>query len=202
MHSELLIPPLSGAHSLGEHSSLPIGASHSWLAPIYFITYSSPPLLALLHQMECFSITISAPQPRVDSLLFLFTLLQHLLSTPLFHTALPIWCSAFSLSTPHLACCFFTKYSTPGAPVFLLVAPLFHLNISYCLSNPHWDVQLANMSLHLCLISQIERNDFGIQFKPPARYEYSENPRSTSSFCAHLMNCVFLLSSALLRLEK
>ena len=53
----------------------------------------------------------------------------------------------------------------------LVAGYLFHPTISYCLSNPTLDLQLANISLHLYYISQIEPNDIGIQFQPLARYQ-------------------------------
>jgi hypothetical protein len=44
------------------------------------------------------------------------------------HTSLPIWRSSF----------------------LLVVVPIFHLNVSYCLSYPRLNSQLANITLHLC----------------------------------------------------
>jgi len=40
--------------------------------------------------------------------------------------------------------------SRVGAPIFLVVAPIFHPNVAYCLWNTDLDSQLANISLNLC----------------------------------------------------
>jgi len=94
----------------------------SRLAFLYFIPHSIPPYSTLLswgwdlfnsHKctsvwivaptsnsalltppFECYYIPVSAPQPRFGTL-FHSALLQHLLSTPLFYIALPIWHSSF-----------------------------------------------------------------------------------------------------------
>jgi len=53
----------------------------------------------------------------------------------------------------------------------LVAGPHFHSTISYSLSNPKLDSQLANITLHLWYISQIDANNIGIQFHPLTRYE-------------------------------
>jgi len=134
----------------------------------------------------------------------------------------PYWCSSanigeprspltlLSLPVPHFVfiphssntfCVlhFSTQHSPSGTPLFFVVPPHSHPDISYCLSNHHLDLQLANISLHLCWISQIEPNDIGILFHLLARYEWSTNRRRASSFFVPLMNCVFLLLLALMR---
>jgi len=125
------VPSLSALLSLPppyRWSSIPIGAPLAGLVLLYNIPHYWPAhVSALLCQYGCSSNPISTPQPRFGTLLFYSTPLQHLLCTSLFHTALPIWHSSFAGSC----------------------SP-FHPNISYCLSNPHLDSQLAHVSLHLC----------------------------------------------------
>jgi len=43
-----------------------------------------------------------------------------------------------------------TQHSPSGTHLLVVVAPVCHLNISYCLSNSHFDSQLADIPLQLC----------------------------------------------------
>jgi len=79
---------LPGAPLLGEHSSIPISVPLPGLMLLYVILDSGPP------PVRCSSISVSTPHRRYDNLLFHPMLLQYLLCTPLFHTALPIWRSS------------------------------------------------------------------------------------------------------------
>lgn len=64
-------------------------------------------------------------------------------------------------------------------------------------SKLHFASQLANISLHLCQITQIEPKDVRTQFRLFAAYELLPHTTSISSFFVPLMNCVFLFSSAM-----
>jgi len=67
----------------------------------------------LIHSDRCFSISVGTAQPRI--VLFFFIL--HSLDT---------FCVLL----------FFKQHSPCGTALFLIVAPLVHLNMLYCLSNP------------------------------------------------------------------
>jgi len=96
-----------------------------WRSSIWFRTpyllFSTPPIVWANFN------PIGTPQPRFGALHFHSTLLQHLLCTPLSHTAFPVWSS-----------------SVPGS------CSLFRPNISCSLWNPHLNLLTANFRLHLC----------------------------------------------------
>ena len=140
-----LLHPISALHVWDKHSSIP-SVLHSlhWLSSMSFRTPTPssfdrpqfhsallhPPLLGLLNFIP-YSLTppLSA-LVRLNLTLFCFILRfpNTFCGTPLFHTTLHIWRSS----------------------CHLVVVPIFHPNVSYCLSYPHFDSQLANISLHLC----------------------------------------------------
>lgn len=128
--------PLFAVCSLGEHSSIPIGSllpglvllysmQHSWPPP-----FSTPPLVWALHN----------PHPRSAAWLWRTSFSFHTASTSSVYTSIPH-------STPHMALLFASQHFPPDTSLLLIVAPLFHLNISYCVSNHHLDSPLANTSL-------------------------------------------------------
>jgi len=116
----------------------------SFGAPQYYPALLHPPFLALLNFiLHCLTPPLSAllnfiPHcltPRLSALVSLNLTLFFFIprfsntfcGTHLFHRTLPIWHSSLPL----------------------VVVPIFHLNVSYCLSYPHLGSQLANISLHL-----------------------------------------------------
>jgi len=123
----------------------------SFGAPQFHSALLHPPSSALLNFIQC-SLTPSLSALLSLNLMFFFFILplsNTFCGTPLFHTTLPFW-----------------RSSVP-----LVVVPIFHPNVSYCLSYPHLGSQVANNSLHLCYISQMEGNDIGIPFHPLASNE-------------------------------
>jgi len=133
-------------------SSIPSVLRSAWIgSPLFHSALLNPPSFsaaqfhsALLHPPLSLLLSLN-----LTLFLFIPRFSNTVCGTPLFHTTLPIWRSSFPL----------------------LVVPIFHPNVSYCLSYPHLSSQLANISLHLCYISQIKPNDIGIQFHPLARNE-------------------------------
>jgi len=125
---------------------------------------------ALRHQCGHFSIPISSLQPGFSAPQSLSALLS--LDLVLF----------FILHSFNTFCVlhFSLQHFPSGPPSLLVVDRLFHPN-NGCLSNAYSDSQLANISLHLCSILQIQSNNIGIQFHPLAMYELSGDRRSTSS---------------------
>jgi len=113
--------PLLGPPPLREHSSIPIGAPPPRLALHYFIPHSRPPPPFSALLCQFGRSSIPIGAP------------QHRFGTLLFHSAL------------------LQHRTSQVALLFSLVAgPLFHSNISYCLSNPNLYSPLANISLHVC----------------------------------------------------
>jgi len=136
--------PFSALLLWDKHSSIPsVLRCLDWLSSISFRTPTpfsfgapqfhsgllNPPVSALLNFIPY---SLTPPLSALLSLnLTLFLSITRLSNTfcgiPLFHKTLPIW-----------------------RPSFPLVVPIFHTNVSYCLSYPHLDSQLANISLHQC----------------------------------------------------
>jgi len=124
---------------------------HSYIA---FHTPYPPPFLALL----CWD---STPESRwCSSAWFGSSLFHSALHTPPFgaprflsallsldlvrfffilHSSITIWVLLYS-----------TQHYPSGASLFVVVAPLFHRNLSFCHSNPHLDSLLANIIFNLC----------------------------------------------------
>ena len=124
-HSPVGTPPIMiSTPPHGNHDYIPSSTPLPGLTLLCFVLHTIPQILVLHPQYELSSIPVSDPQPRFGAVLFHSMLLQHLLCTLLFPTALPIWCS-----------------TSPGG-----CSPFSY---TYCLSNPHIDSQLANITLHL-----------------------------------------------------
>jgi len=190
-------------------SPIPVGAPQSGLALSYIIQRS------ILHFCRRSSSRMGAaqspPRPRSGAPLFhsrLFTSLpfgdaQHRWTAPLDRRSLAWFCApqfhSALLHHHHLSSC------PPCTPHQALVLSWWHTSLprefillpfKLPLDSPR-----ANVSIPTRSISQIEPNDIGIQFRQLARPESFGNTRNASSFFAPLMNCVFLRSSALMRLE-
>jgi len=105
--------------------------SAAWIgSPQFHSALLHPPLSALLNFIP-YSLTPPLSELLSFNLMLIFFIpcfSNTFHGTPLFHTTLPIWRSSFPL----------------------VVVSIFHSNVSYCLSYPHLNLQLANISLHLC----------------------------------------------------
>jgi len=188
-------------------SLIPIRAPQSGLALRWFIQCS------MRHFHLCspsrMGVPQSPPQPRSGAPLFHsrpFTFLpfgnaQHRwaapldrrslgwICTPQFHSALlhHQHHSPCPPCTPHQALLLFWS-RTSFSHEFIILSFKLHFNSPW-----------ANLSIPTLQISQIGPNNIGIQFHPLARPESFRNTRSTSSFFARLLNCVFLRLLALMR---
>jgi len=109
----------------------------------HFLSHSLPLILALLCQYGHFSIPVNA-------LLFHSTLLQHLLCTLLFNTALPIWCYSFPGSCSPVS----SKYIIlPFKPPFTFTAS-WHL-ITSLLDITNWVKHRCNSISSTCQLRRI-----------------------------------------------
>jgi len=108
---------------------------------------------------------------EIGSLPLRSVFLPHILCTFFSAQALPIWCSSFPDS------CF------PPSSDFIILS-----------FKSYFDLQFANISLHLCEMSQIEPNDIRSQSYVPTMHILSANTRRPSSICQLLLNWVFLYS--------
>jgi len=181
-------PPLSTVLSLDGRSSITTSICQSGLLFLNVIPWTVRPIFgalrweyAHLNPQQCFSSWIRA------------AVCHSVLYTPPFSTLPVVWAflcdnrhSSIPVGTsqPRLALFFYllhpsntfcvlhfsTQHSPSSTHLYLATAPLFHIYISDCLANRHFDLQLANIALYLWLKSQIEPNNIGIQFHPIARF--------------------------------
>jgi len=155
-------PPLLSSVLLpwDSHFLIIICASVQWLAlSNSIICLITPPLFGAPLQVwvflcwdRCFSISVSTPKPGLGHFNF-------------------ILCSFITFCV----LLYSTQYCPSGTPLFQVVAPLVDLNISDCLSKPHFDSQLTNITLHINYISHNKPNDIAIEYHSVARYKSSSN---------------------------
>jgi len=97
---------------------------------------------------------LGAPPPSLGAPL-LWQVLLHLNR----HFSIPISASQHKLTLFHFIPCvtntisvllISTQHWISGNPSSLVIAPLVHRNILYCIWNLHFDSPLASISLHLC----------------------------------------------------
>lgn len=119
-----------------------------WWAAIY----PPPPHSCLPARQFCqdrrFSISIGTHEPRLTPFNVIPQALPAVSAFHSLHVAIVVFIP-LTCNTSHVLL-FSPQYNLSVTPLFLVVAPLLHLNLSYCFSNHNLDSQLANISLYLC----------------------------------------------------